>query len=153
MALGWIARHQKRWLGLVGFSGGMEGNVCWQSPKRWDENSLLTWLEHNYGGGTSPYVPFQRLPNEYWVEFHTLSKGAVKGKTDIILLSDGEIHLPSDVVEDFNKWKTSNKVRVMGLMLGHHLRGGGMQKVLDECHGVSHILSTTDQGVQQALSV
>jgi hypothetical protein len=64
LALAWIARHQKRWCCLVGFSGGTEGTFCVSLPQRgtryidYEERkgligrkgrmALMEWLEHFY---------------------------------------------------------------------------------------------------------
>ena len=127
LSMAWIAKHQKRWCALVGFSGGTEGVRCVLKPGKWDQTELLNWLDHFWGGGTEYHVPFNRLPNEYWKEM-----GAPKGKTDMIVISDGIIRIPSDITNQFLDWKTRESVRVISIVLG--AGAGGLEKVSNEIH-------------------
>jgi len=84
-------------------------------------------LEHFYGGGTTLDVPLDKLPNEYWTEM-----GAPKGKTDVIIITDAQVHAPKQMVDNFNKWKESEKVRCISIILG--ARPGDLAKVSNEVH-------------------
>ena len=146
LGMAWIAKHQKRWCCLIGYSGGMEGTICVLKPGKWDETALLTWLEHFYGGGTTMDVPLAELPNRYWPAINP-----PKGKTDLIVLTDGIVRVPRQMEQDFLAWKAKEKVRCISLILGNS-SGGGLQSVSDELHCIRSI-DTTENGIEKCLSV
>lgn len=127
LSMAWIAKHQKRWCALVGFSGGTEGVRCVLKPGKWDQTELLNWLDHFYAGGTQPTVPFDKVPNEYWKEM-----GAPKGKTDMILITDGRLRIPGEMTDRFLKWKELEKVRLISIVL--ESQPGDLSKVSNEVH-------------------
>lgn len=127
LAMAWIAKHQKRWCALVGFSGGTEGVRCVLKPGKWNETELLNWLDHFYGGGTTLDVPLEQLPNKYWEEMQ-----APKGKTDVIIVTDAIVRAPEKMVTDFNTWKKQEQVRCITLVL--ESKPGDLAKVSDEVH-------------------
>jgi uncharacterized protein with von Willebrand factor type A (vWA) domain len=92
LAMAWIARHQRRWCCLIGYSGGREGTRCILRPGKWDQNALLEWLSHNYAGGTTMDVPMEELPRVYWPEL--VAQGMPRGKTDLIFVTDGVVMIP-----------------------------------------------------------
>lgn len=127
LSMAWIAKFQKRWCALVGFSGGTEGVVCVLKPGKWNQTELLDWLAHFYGGGTTLDVPLDQLPNKYWKEMR-----APKGKTDVIMITDAQVHAPKQMVDSFNTWKEAEKVRCISIVLG--ARAGDLEKVSNEVH-------------------
>ncbi len=136
LAMAWIARHQKRWCMLVGFSGGTTGTTCFLPPTRWDENDLLDWLAHDFGGGTSHHVLCEDLPNSYWQQAKT--KGMPMGTTDIIVISDAEIRIPPETEQSFKKWKSDNKCKSIGVLLNVD-GAGGMNGILDEYYNTKSL--------------
>lgn len=132
LAMAWIARHQNRYCCLIGYAGGTVGTRCVLKPKKWDEEALMTWLEHFYSGGTTMDVPLAELPTTYWPEI-----GAPKGKTDLIIITDGQVYVPHEMEQKFNAWKAEHKVRCISLILAHH--AGGLSKVSDEVHLIPYI--------------
>ena len=135
LAMAWIAKHQKRWCALVGFSGGTEGTRMVLKPGKWDQQALLNWLEHFYGGGTTLDVPLVELPTKYWLEM-----AAPKGKTDVILITDAIVHAPKQMIDNFNLWKTKEQVRCISIVLGS--LPGDIEKVSNETHCIPAL--TTD---------
>ena len=67
LALAWIARQQRRWCGLVAYSGDSGERLLALPPGRWDENALADWLEQFIGCGSSLDVPVRELPDYYGV--------------------------------------------------------------------------------------
>lgn len=130
LALARVAKHQKRWCVLVGYSGGTQGTKLALKPNRWDEAMLLEWLEHFFGAGTDMDVPLDELPNKWWPEF--LAQGMPRGKTDLILNSDAICHVPPDMERKFLEWKAREKVRCISLILA--ASAGGLARVSDEVH-------------------
>ena len=112
LSMAWVARHQRRWILMVGFANDSEGSWCAMPPDRWDQAALLDWLEHFYGGGTSPGVPFETLPAR-WNDL-----GCPAGKTDVILVTDARMSVPDDMSARYVNWKSANLVKHYTLVLG-----------------------------------
>lgn len=147
-AMAWLAIHQRRWCVLVGFSGGSHGTMCVLKPGKPNEEEFIGWLEHFWDGGTTHHVPFEKVPFQEWPEL--VKQGMPPKKTDLVLISDGEILIPSDVEVKFNQWKRDNSVRAIGLLVGYESQG--MSRVLDETFS-SKSLTPDDKGVLQAFSI
>lgn len=137
LAMAWIAKHQKRWCALVGFSGGTEGVRCVLKPGKWNETELLEWLDHFYGGGTTLDVPLEQLPNKYWQEMQ-----APKGKTDVIIVTDAIVRAPQTMIDKFNDWKQAEQVRCITLVLGD--APGDLAKVSNEVHCIPSLTVDCD---------
>ena len=124
LSLGWIAKHQKRWIGFVGFSGKSTGTRVAFPPNKWDQGKLIEWLTHFYCGGTTAEVPLKTLPEVYWDEL-----GCPEGKTDIVLVTDGELSVSDALRDSFNKWKEEHSAKLHTIVIGH--RTGQIQGVSD----------------------
>lgn len=131
LAMARIARMQKRWCCLVGYSGGTEGTWLCLPPGNWDELALADWLEHFFGGGTTMDVPLAELPNN-WEKL-----GVPRGKTDVVLITDAIVDVPETMRQTFNAWKKRETVRCVGLVLGRS--PGELESVCDEVHCVREI--------------
>lgn len=145
LTLGWIAKRQKRWIALVGFAGGTEGTRCAFPPGAWDEQKLIAWLEHFYGGGTSMDVPLEQLPTTYWDELQ-----CPKGKTDVVMITDALVRVPAKMRESFNAWKQREQVKVITLVI--ESQPGEIGTVSDEVHSIPSI-NLDAEGVQNCLSI
>jgi uncharacterized protein with von Willebrand factor type A (vWA) domain len=145
LALVWIARRQRRWVGLVGFSGGTQGTVFVCPPDKNDENGLCDWLEHFFGQGTELDVPLRELP-AMWAKM-----GAPKGKTDVLLVTDAIVQCGADLAASFNAWKKTAQARVFALVIGG-AQAGDLTLVSDEVHAVNAIDASSD-AVGAVLSV
>lgn len=135
LAMAWVARHQKRWCALVGFSGGTQGTRLVLPPGRWDQEGLLQWLAHFFGAGTDCDIPLKELPFTYWPEFE--KTGMQKGKTDVIFITDGVVNVDPGLEARFKGWKAKEKVRAIGIVLNSD--PGSMRNVLDECYRVADL--------------
>lgn len=146
MALGlaWVARHQKRYCCLVGFSGGTEGSWCVIPPGKDNASELMEWLEHFFSGGTSCDVPLKELPAKWD------SLGCPKGKTDIICITDAIVDVPDKVQRDFRAWKEREQVKLVTLVLDSP--PGDMAAVSDRVHQVKS-LSLEEEAVAEALTI
>lgn len=109
LTMAWIAKRQKRWCALAGFSGGREMNYICLPPGRWDETELMKWVEHFYSGGTTLDVPLVELPAK-WPEM--IASGMKRGKTDLIIVTDAEVNCPAEMAESFLKFKKEEKVKL-----------------------------------------
>jgi uncharacterized protein with von Willebrand factor type A (vWA) domain len=126
LAMAWIARHQQRWICLIGYSGGTTGNLLVMPPNKWDEAALIQWLVHFYGGGTTMDVPLVELPKTYWEQI-----GAPRGKTDLVLITDAIVNVPTDMRNQFLDWKAEEKVTVFSLIVGSS-HAGDLADVSDQ---------------------
>lgn len=149
LAMGLIAQMQKRWIAFVSFSCDerSESKVCFP-PDQWNQEELLKWLCHFYGGGTDCKVPLDKLPFKYWQEWE--SNGLQKGKTDIIYISDGEIDVPQNVEKKFNEWKAMQEVKVHTLIIQSSAQG--FDKVSDYLYNINCV-DVNDKSIQTMMSI
>lgn len=137
LAMAWIAKSQRRWCALIGFSGGTEGNTLLLPPTGgWDEQAVLDWLEHFYGGGTQLDVPLIELPTVTWPKI--MDGGANRGKTDILMLTDAIVGCDDELAASFNAWRTAEKARVTILVLPSG-EIGELAKVCDDHHKIERL--------------
>lgn len=149
LALAWLARQQNRWTALVGFSGGTWGTRVCCPPNATDQGAVIEWLEHNYGGGTSAHVPFSALPFEYWPDF--IAAGMQRGKTDIIVITDGEINCDEGTADRFIAWKKVEQVTTYGLIVENDPTDV-MERFCDRLWSLSQIELDSD-AVESVLSI
>ena len=60
LALAWIARQQRRWCGLVAYSGDSGERLLSLPPGRWNEVAVMDWLAQFIGRGSCLDVPVRR---------------------------------------------------------------------------------------------
>lgn len=149
LAMCWIAKHQNRHIALVGFSGGREGNRLLLPPNKWDESKLLEWLVHFYSGGTSCDCPCEELPKTYYPEF--LTGGMKRTKTDLIIITDALVHLPTETEKSFNKWRLDEKIKCVTMLIGQ-TDSGDLKRISDEVYPMTSI-SLDQPGIQKCLSI
>lgn len=149
LALAWLARQQKRWTALVGFSGGTKGTRLACPPNATNQAALIEWLEHFFSGGTTADVPFSELPFEYWPEF--VSTGMQRGKTDIIVITDGEIQCDEEIADRFIKWKRDEQATAYGVVIENELTDV-MERLCDRLWSISQIELDSD-AVESVLSI
>jgi uncharacterized protein with von Willebrand factor type A (vWA) domain len=128
LALAWVARQQRRWCGLIAYSGGSGERLLALPPGRWNESALCDWLSAFIGGGSDMDVPIQELPRMY------REIGAPAGVTDLIFLTDARARIPADLRTRFLAWKATAQARVISLVIDHP--GGDLAIVSDEVHSV-----------------
>lgn len=145
LTMAWLARKQRRWCGLLAFSGGKEGRWIVLPPTGWDEEALVEWLLAFLGGGTVADVPLVELPNRYWQEMK-----APAGKTDIIFVTDGYMDVPESVVKNFNAWRADKKARTTTVCIQGD--PGLISKVSDEVFQVGS-LACEEEAVEKVLSI
>lgn len=132
LALAYVARKQRRWVCLVSFSSGNRHKAVVLAPGRWDETALLGWLEHFYRGGTSAHVLMEVLPQTLWGQL--MAAGAARGKTDVMVLTDGQIGATQDQIDGFVAWKAAERVKLHTVMV--HDRGGILPALSDHLYEV-----------------
>lgn len=145
LSMAWIAKKQKRWCCLIGYSGGTDGNLLTLPPNGWDEGKLLDWLEHFFNNGTDLDIPLRELPTTYWKQLNP-----PKGKTDVILITDALCRAPQEMVTTFNAWKKQEQVRCISLIINNE--PGDLTLASDEVHRVKSI-NTNEEGVERCLSL
>jgi uncharacterized protein with von Willebrand factor type A (vWA) domain len=144
LALAWIARHQKRWCGLVAYSGDSGERLLALPPGRWDEVAVMDWLEEFIGCGSNLDVPVKELP-EYYRRL-----GAPVGTTDVILITDAICHIPIGLRATFLGWKQRAQVRVISLVIDS--LPGDLTAISDEVHTVLS-LAVSEAAVERVLSL
>lgn len=147
LALAWVAKKQNRWCALVGFSGGTEGTLCVLKPGRWNEVELLNWLEHFYSGGTTLDVPLAEVPG-MWSKL--VEMGMKRGKTDMVMITDAEVHVPEELEATFLAFKKAERVRLTTLVVQGE--PGNIARVADEVYSMPAI-TTDSEAVGKVLSV
>ena len=131
LALAWVARQQRRWAGLIAYSGGSGERLLALPPGRWNETALCDWLSAFIGGGSDLDVPINELPRMY------KEIGAPPGETDLVMITDARCRIPTELQKWFLNWRTSVRVRAVALVIGNP--PGDLEGVCDECHRVSAI--------------
>lgn len=146
-AMAWIAKHQKRWCVLIGFAESDYGNCLVLPPNKWNEINFLSWLEHFYCGGTSLEMICNTLPNLYWDEF--LKQGMKRGQTDLIIVTDGIVPLPTGF-ELFNQWREKEKVKTVSIIIGEEV--GQLPQISNQTYTIDQF-NLDQEAVQNCLSI
>lgn len=149
MSMAWLARHQKRWIALVGFAGGEEGNVLAMPPNKKGDQELLDWLLHFYGGGTTLDVPIRELPFKYWSEL--TDQGMPRGKTDVIMITDAIVSAPDEMIRDYQHWAKVEQAKTYGIVIGGR-EPGDLDEVCDRCWCVDDI-DLNSEAITEVLSI
>jgi uncharacterized protein with von Willebrand factor type A (vWA) domain len=148
LTMAWVAKRQKRWCCLVGFSGGAKCNTLVLSPKSWDEAAMMDWVEHFFSGGSHRDVPLEELPLE-WPGM--IAKGLIPGKTDVIFFTDAICNFDAKLKAEFNEFKKREKVKVTTVGVGVD-DVGTLETVSDRMVCVPNILPSQGE-VADILSV
>jgi uncharacterized protein with von Willebrand factor type A (vWA) domain len=150
LAMGWLARHQKRWVCFVSFSSAHQGHYLAMSPDKWHTSgqAFLSWLASFYNGGTDMNTGLKRLPFEWWPQLQ--QQGMRRGKTDLIVITDGCVPC-APYAQNFNAWKKEEKVKLTTIILGENSQGD-FGLVSDAIFNESEI-GTDTAAVQQCFSI
>jgi uncharacterized protein with von Willebrand factor type A (vWA) domain len=144
LALAWIARQQRRWCGLIAYSGDTGERLLSLPPSRWDESEVLDWLGAFLGGGSTLDVPIVELPwmvEQLW---------APPGITDVLILTDAICSIPLELQQKFLAWKKSISARIISLVLAE--TAGDLAALSDEVHLVKS-LEVTEPALGSVLSI
>lgn len=144
LTLAWIARKQRRWCGLVAFSGGTGHRVLSLPPERWNQVDLLDWLQSFLGCGSDQDVPVGEAP----MIFNELSAPA--GKTDLIYITDAELSISQKKATEFKTWKASVQARLISLVLNSD--PGQLSSISDEVHLINS-LDPAEAGIKKVFSL
>ena len=144
LALAWVARQQRRWCGLVAYSGDSGERLVALPPGRWDESRLIAWLAEFLGCGSSIDVPVREMPRIHQ------ELGAPAGVTDLVFVTDCLCRIPADVRDRFLAWKRAAKARLVTLVIDGE--PGDLALVSDEVHTVRS-LAPTEEAVGRVLSL
>jgi len=139
LAMYWIAKQQRRWCCLYGFSGGTRGNYVVLPPGAERYRDVMDWLEHFFGAGTFCDVPIDVLPWQ-WGDME-----CPQGKTDVIFLTDALVNTSKEIKQRWNEWRASVKAKVQTVIIGGADGvGGDLDQVSDS------IIAAKDFGLGQA---
>ena len=124
LALAWLAHHQKRWIMLAGYSGDARCTRYVAAPGKSEPAKLLDWCSHLWNGGTVLDGPLATVPG-WWPEVRP-----PKGKVDHIIITDGEVSLPSAMRDSYRAWASAEQVKTYGIIIGCR-NAGGIREVAD----------------------
>jgi uncharacterized protein with von Willebrand factor type A (vWA) domain len=144
LALAWVARQQRRWAGLVAYSGGSGERLLALPPGRWDESALCDWLAAFIGGGSDLDLPLEELPRMY------REIGAPAGETDLVMITDAKVRVGPELKKRFLDWRQSARVRAVALVVGGAV--GDLEGLCDEVHRVGALDPAAD-AVGRVLSI
>ena len=145
LSMYWIARHQRRWCWLVSFASRHQTDCnILIPPNKPEPAGLIDWLGHFYNGGTDLYVPFELIPS-HWDK-------CPKGKTDMILITDGQVDLNPYTKQSFLEFKKREKVKLTTIYIGSQPGYSGPHEVSDEVHLVNSI-SVESDAVAKCMSI
>jgi uncharacterized protein with von Willebrand factor type A (vWA) domain len=144
LALAWVARSQRRWCGLVAYSGDSGERLLSLPPGRWDESALCDWLAAFIGRGSNLDVPVREMPEFY------RRLGAPHGVADLVFVTDARCQIDTATRTRFLTWKQSAMARLISLVIDHP--PGDLAAVSDECHTVRS-LAPDGEAVGRVLSL
>ncbi len=136
LALAWVARHQRRWCGLVAYSGDSGERLLALPPGRWDEAGLADWLSAFIGRGSHLDVPGREMPRMY------RELAAPHGVTDLVFVTDARCVIDTASRTDFLNWKREAKARLASLVIDSP--PGDLALVSDEVHAVRSLAPDAD---------
>jgi uncharacterized protein with von Willebrand factor type A (vWA) domain len=143
LAMAWVAKHQRRWCGFIGFSGRGQVRSLALPPDKWPADSVLKWLESFFNGGTE--LPVREIPDLYD------KMGAPKGKTDLICITDGDTGPIADGDrKQFLAWKKRAECKFIGITIASPAQI--LQSISDEFYRIP-ALSPDNEAVERVLSV
>lgn len=128
LALAWIARQQRRWCGLIAYSGESGERLLTLPPGRWNETALCDWLAEFIGAGSNVDVPVNEMPDYY------RRLGAPAGVTDVVFVTDAQCRIDAESKKRFLDWKKSSQARLVTLVLDNP--PGDLTAISDEVHQV-----------------
>lgn len=137
LGLAWVAGRQRRWVGLVAYSGDSGERLLTLPPGRWDDAALCDWLTAFIGRGSTIDIPVREMPRMY------AAMGAPAGVTDLVFVTDAVCTLPPAVRDPFLAWKAAAKARLVTLVVGSD-RPGDLALISDEVHAVPAIDPAAD---------
>jgi len=136
LALAWIARRQRRWCGLIAYSGDSGERLLSLPPGKWDEKKLMDWLSAFIGAGSTIDVPVREMPRMY------AELRSPPGITDIIFVTDAECSLPIEVRSTFLKWRAVTQARLISIIIDNP--PGDLAAISDEVHTVQSLTPEAD---------
>lgn len=148
LSVAYLARQQRRWVALASFAAGPATSVVVLKPGRWDESALIDWLTRGPHGGTTGDVVLNTIPFSEWPKL--IASGAERGKTDLLVVTDGAVADPGEMSGPFLAWKKAESVKLTTIAIG--TEPGPLGDLSDRVYQVP-CLSLDSEGVSAALSL
>lgn len=162
LAMAWVARHQRRWCALVGYTG-----YHWSRADKYrhpvhgsgirtltlpigkrDDETLLDWLTEFMGYGSDIDIPVREMPEIY------KSLNAPAGVTDVIFITDAICNPPKAVINQFNAWKKESRAKLITLVVGCRDDGVSIMNAFsDEVYYAGTMLNENSDVVGRCLSI
>ena len=144
LVFAWLAKSQGRWCGLVSFSGGTGHSVLALPPDKSKTSELLDWAVSFIGGGSDQDLPVRQMP----AIFEEI--GASDVTTDLVYISDAELHIKTKDAEAFLQWKASVNAKLTSLVIG--AEPGDLVTISDKVH-VVETLNPDSVRIEQVFSI
>jgi uncharacterized protein with von Willebrand factor type A (vWA) domain len=125
LAMYYIARHQKRPMVIIPFSGSFTAYV---NPK---PSEVMKWLQLFMNGGTVLGPPLQETIRQ--LNEHSF----LKGKADVIIVSDGDVNLDIFTEKEYKAAAKQHNVRTTSIII--QSQPGRLADISDEVHIVNGI--------------
>lgn len=145
LAMAWIARKQRRWCCFMAFSGGSEHRTIIMEPGKQNEEELVEWLEGFIGGGTTLDVPLVELPAYFDANLQHL-----KGKTDVLCITDAIVECPPEMAENFLAWKKRSQCKMITFVIEGE--PGDLAPLSDQLF-LMNAIEVDSEAVQTAVSI
>lgn len=146
LAMARLAIMQRRHCVLVSYYAGTPTKIVVLPPGRQNKEELVDWLVHFFdGGSTDMTVPFSVIPQQWD------ALGVTRGKTDMIVITDGIVQVPDALAQSFGAWKSAEQCKLVTIVIGQG-SAGDLEKISDECHTVNAIDVQSD-AVQSCFSI
>lgn len=144
LAMAQIARWQKRWCAFIAWGSESHLRSIALPPNRWPTADVMQWLSQFLNSG-STHLPVEATPRLYD------ELGAPKGKTDLIIVTDGQTErIDPIVMKEFKNWKKAANCKLIGVSI--QSPADVLQSISDEFYRVTN-LDVTSDAVGQALSI
>ncbi len=143
MAIADSAKKQRRWVALVEFGGPGQVETLVLDPRKWDAVKLCAWLNHFFNGGTWPPLGGMEALWE--------SIGATKGRTDMVMITDGEVYIKDGDGPRFLEFK--KKANALMTVVGLDTEGGTMKPYADSIYRVNSLEDISADGIRAALTI
>jgi uncharacterized protein with von Willebrand factor type A (vWA) domain len=136
LAMAWLARTQRRWVGLVAYSGDSGSRLLALTPGAWPDDLVADWMSQFIGRGSWFDVPVREMPRYYDL------LGAPQGRTDVVFFTDAICAIPEDAVARFNAWRARVQARVTTVLIEGE--PGDLRRVSDDLYQVPALTPDSD---------
>lgn len=144
LAMARISCEQRRWCGLVAYSGDSGHRLISLKPGAWPMDLVADWMGRFIGRGSDLDVPVWEMPAFYD------ALGAPTGKTDVVFITDAICRIPPKARDSFLAWKKRVRANVTTLIV--QSQPGDLAAISDRVYAVP-ALEADSEGVGAVLEI